>query len=723
MKYIYIFGIIILLIKIIYTKNNNTTIFNVDKNINHNDNKSKNKEDYYLIYVNNIYEELQLYSDLDLKKRQEQESQIFIESLIEEINDLIIDNKDTYQHPEVLNELEEKSKLKKRNNKDKLLFNFGNSNVVYPISSVKNRVVLYTYLSDKLVKKIKTINGILDCTSNSAAITANSYSYNRKDILKDTHWKDLEVQEDASFHLSLLSQGKFNEAFVNKYDNTYYYPASAGQGIDIVILDSSFNFNYEEFSNTDERTTKCVAIIRNGKPDFNEMDPNYCDGSHSNTKKIYHGEVVSDMAGGLVYGVAKRANIYGISLSSNDKSEYEEGDVLGGLQYIYEKMIRPHKTIVNLSIGGYYEREGYFYDQVKYYIDSITEKGGIVVTSAGNKSYDLNNSIRKPMIPCVYKNAICIGGINSDRGINFEKVYTLHNNTNYGENVNFYAPYVVNAKIMKGNQVEVLKKSGTSFSTPLVSGLIATIMSENPDIKYTTESIVHQLKKHGKLETFKYKDYTFILANNGKHIIYSGDDIYHGCGIHAGNISCSSNEPTLTTSTSTTTTTKRTLTTTISKKVIPTSTVSGRCGPKYGACPRSNECCSQYGYCGKSSDYCDKGCQSEFGKCFITTTNTTMNTITSTTSTKTRTTTPTKKTTKKTTKTTTKKTTKKPTKKTTKKTTNTSKKIPTSTVSGRCGPKYGACRRSNECCSQCGYCGKSSDYCDKGCQSLYGFCH
>ncbi|ORY39789.1 hypothetical protein LY90DRAFT_41320 [Neocallimastix californiae] len=113
MKYIYIFGIIILLIKIIYAKNNNTTIFNVDKNINHNDNKNKNKEDYYLIYVNNIYEELQLYSDLDLKKRQEQESHIFIESLIEEINDLIIDNKDTYQHPEVLNELEEKSKLKK----------------------------------------------------------------------------------------------------------------------------------------------------------------------------------------------------------------------------------------------------------------------------------------------------------------------------------------------------------------------------------------------------------------------------------------------------------------------------------------------------------------------------------------------------------------------------------------------------------------------------------
>ncbi|ORY60354.1 glycoside hydrolase/deacetylase, partial [Neocallimastix californiae] len=40
------------------------------------------------------------------------------------------------------------------------------------------------------------------------------------------------------------------------------------------------------------------------------------------------------------------------------------------------------------------------------------------------------------------------------------------------------------------------------------------------------------------------------------------------------------------------------------------------CGPKDGACP-SGYCCSQYGYCGKDEDYCGTGCQSEFGKCEV----------------------------------------------------------------------------------------------------------
>jgi len=42
-----------------------------------------------------------------------------------------------------------------------------------------------------------------------------------------------------------------------------------------------------------------------------------------------------------------------------------------------------------------------------------------------------------------------------------------------------------------------------------------------------------------------------------------------------------------------------------------------KCGKKYGSC-KEGYCCSKYGWCGKSSAYCDKnkGCQSEFGKCF-----------------------------------------------------------------------------------------------------------
>jgi len=91
---------IILFINIIYAKNITAIINNYPKV---NPNKSKSKDDYYLIYVNNDYEELHIYSDLNINKRQE--SNIFIESLIDEIKVLISNNRNTYQHPEILDEI------------------------------------------------------------------------------------------------------------------------------------------------------------------------------------------------------------------------------------------------------------------------------------------------------------------------------------------------------------------------------------------------------------------------------------------------------------------------------------------------------------------------------------------------------------------------------------------------------------------------------------------
>jgi hypothetical protein len=109
-------------------------------------------------------------------------------------------------------------------------------------------------------------------------------------------------------------------------------------------------------------------------------------------------------------------------------------------------------------------------------------------------------------------------------------------------------------------------------------------------------------------------------------------------------------------------------TTTTTKKPVPTSTTKGRCGPNFGACANEGECCSKSGYCGKTVDHCTNGCQSEFGKCVID-----------------------------------------------------SSDIPVSVVLGRCGPYYGSCANPNECCNAEGYCGTTSEYCN-ACQLNYGKC-
>jgi len=107
---------------------------------------------------------------------------------------------------------------------------------------------------------------------------------------------------------------------------------------------------------------------------------------------------------------------------------------------------------------------------------------------------------------------------------------------------------------------------------------------------------------------------------------------------------------------------------------IPTSK-DGRCGSDYGTkCPNS-QCCSKYGHCGTSKDHCETGCQAKYGIC------TTSNNGDSS-----------------------------------------DNSINVSTVKGRCGPSYGKCGGSSQCCSKYNYCGTTKDHCEAGCQAKYGIC-
>eukprot|EP00833_Pecoramyces_ruminatium_P010006 jgi/Orpsp1_1/1184038/evm.model.c7180000087755.1 len=126
------------------------------------------------------------------------------------------------------------------------------------------------------------------------------------DILNETQWSGVDVREDADIHLSLLSQGKFYGNSTTTYDKNYYYPSSAGKDIDIFILDTGFNFRHPEFANKDERTVKCAFTSHNAIIFPSKVD-DYCEFTNG---KEYHGLMVSDVAGGLVHGVANKANIY-----------------------------------------------------------------------------------------------------------------------------------------------------------------------------------------------------------------------------------------------------------------------------------------------------------------------------------------------------------------------------------------------------------------------------
>jgi len=487
-------------------------------------NKKSNTEDYYLIYVKNNYGEYKIFNN-DNKNKKRDESQIFVDSVLEKINTLIIDNKYTYIYPEKLNKIDGTLKLNKRNSEN----NSGKTEFVYPISSVKDSVVLYAYLSNDLIIKINTLPFVKSCEPDKNSFDFSHHYYNTFDILEETRWKNLTVRENAPKHLSLISQGMVNKGYINKgaYDNNYYYPSSAGRDIDIVILDSYFDFTYSEFTNDPQRIVRCAAKDTSIDSEYIETSDKICGNENNN-----HGVEVSDLAAGYEYGAANLANVYGVAI--HYQFGVSDSTLLNGLQYIYEKLIRPHKTVINISISGRHDRDSYFYEHSKFLVDGITEKGGIIVSAAGNSGMNLNYSY-EVVIPCAFDNVICVGGYSFDAT---ENEYYLNNDSNYGGGVDLYAPYDVQIKTDRDD--DPITDSGTSCSSPIVAGMIASLMSDNPDVPHTKDSILNQLLYGSLRETFEsYKYYEdLVFANNGKHIVYSEDNIYYGCGVYAGNRPC-----------------------------------------------------------------------------------------------------------------------------------------------------------------------------------------
>ncbi|ORX79051.1 subtilisin-like protein [Anaeromyces robustus] len=607
---------------------------------------------------------------------------VFVNDKLNDMYDIIEENKDTYtlengQMDERLEELDSVVMNKRHHRSTKLLFvnqvnpqnitaiqNLQNlqkrsdnsteilddkieeyipveSKLVSPICPLDSGYAVVIYASDEVIKKVKKLSDIKRCNKSLPTENdANTY-YNLDFIQKETNWTDVSIQNiynDDTYlysHLSLVSQSHFDPESTEVYDNTYYYPKTAGQDIDIYLIEETGYFHYDEFDTYNgSRTVTCDAIsdINNGFTELSYNDERRVKGCEvSNKESSTHGTIVSMTAGGKYTGAAKKANLHVIATSLNTYTE------LQSLEYI-RLHARPNKTIVNISRGGHGENY-----EIQEKFTELRRNGIIIFVAAANNS---ENCSSKYYRYGGYDDVITVGATEGTVNKDINNGYTFASYSNYGKCVDIFAPGEVSFPSInsyyyfKKGGVKYNYDSGTSFASPLVAGVAATIMSEHREIRYN-----YDLMKKTLID-MSLKDILYGLPgetanrfiNNGKRVVYSPNNAYHGCGENSGYSKCSKgccSKDNKCIEFDGSSVSQSCLVSMgcqsefsefcLSNKSTSTSTrlVNNRCGPGYGSCIIKKSryidgvgCCSKDGYCGTSSQHCGKGCQSEFGACY-----------------------------------------------------------------------------------------------------------
>ncbi len=236
-------------------------------------------------------------------------------------------------------------------------------------------------------------------------------------------------------------------------DNNFYYPSSAGVGVNIYIIDSGIRNTHENF---------------NGRV---SLDFDAIGGSTPYAYDMYgHGTHVAGIAAGLFTGVARRANLHSVRVLDSF-GEGTTSQVIAGIDWVAMNHIKP--AVANMSIGG----GGSLTEDMA--INKAIAKGVTFVVSAGNSGENPTYADACRYSPARVPGAITVGATDS--------VDTRASFSNYGNCVDIFAPGV---KIYSStNQSDTsyadMKDteqswSGTSMSTAHVTGVVALYLAANP---------------------------------------------------------------------------------------------------------------------------------------------------------------------------------------------------------------------------------------------------
>jgi hypothetical protein len=243
-----------------------------------------------------------------------------------------------------------------------------------------------------------------------------------------------------------------------------------GQGVVVAVLDTGVDYNHQDLSTNIWTNSKEIA--GNGKDDDGNgyIDDYYgwnFDGNNNSTLDVNgHGTHVS----GTIAGVNNGYGVTGIAYDSkimpvkvlDDQGSGSYGAIANGIYYAVDN----GANVINLSLGG--SRSN---DTLQKAIEYASSKGVIVVMAAGNSGGS------RPAYPARYaKNyGLAVGAVDENKNL-----ADFSNRAGADPLTYVTAPGVNVYSTIPGN--EYASYSGTSMATPHVAGVVALMLSANPNL-------------------------------------------------------------------------------------------------------------------------------------------------------------------------------------------------------------------------------------------------
>ncbi|MCC5624233.1 S8 family peptidase [Nostoc sp. CHAB 5715] len=251
-----------------------------------------------------------------------------------------------------------------------------------------------------------------------------------------------------------------------------------GKGVVVAVVDTGVDYNHEDlknniWTNSNEIAGNSIDDDGNGYIDDN-YGWNFSDKNNNTLDNNGHGTHVSGTIAGEnnnygVTGIAYNAKIMPVKvLSESGSGSYSS--ISKGIRYAVDN----GANVINLSLGGTFSNS-----TLESAIDYASSKGVIVVMAAGNKGDS------SPDYPARYasKSGIAVGAVDKNNNL-----ADFSNRSGTDEIAYVTAPGVKVYSSVPNNQYGTY--SGTSMAAPHVAGVVALMLSANPNL---TDAQVRQI--------------------------------------------------------------------------------------------------------------------------------------------------------------------------------------------------------------------------------------